>query len=75
MSEAIMSTAAKKLLDKYPAVITTKHLKEIFGGNIQVIRRLARAGKLPFRNISISGRVKKFYLAEVVAHLENGGGI
>ncbi len=43
---------ADLLMSKYPAVITQAHLADIFGQHVQTIRRLARAGRLPFLDVS-----------------------
>ncbi|SHN72336.1 helix-turn-helix domain-containing protein [Desulfovibrio litoralis] len=65
------SLTATLLIQQYPALISQNQLAKIFGQHVQTIRRLARAGLLPFQNVSISGLEKKYKLEDVIRYLEN----
>lgn len=66
-----MSLTSELLIQQYPAVISQNQVAEIFGQHVQTVRRLARAGRLPFVNVSISGTEKKYRLADIIDYLEN----
>ena len=65
------SITSTLLIQQYPPVISQAQLAAIFGQHVQTIRRLARAGRLPFSNVSISGLEKKYKLEDVINYLEN----
>ena len=65
------SLTATLLIQQYPALISQDQVAQIFGQHVQTIRRLARAGLLPFQNVSISGLEKKYKLEDIIKYLEN----
>ena len=64
-------TMAELLTASYPPIVSQTQLAQIFGQHVQTVRRLARAGRLPFQNISISDAEKRYRLTDVIAYLEN----
>lgn len=67
-----MSSLTTQLLtQQYPPIISQTQLADIFGQHVQTIRRLARADRLPFVNVSISKNEKRYRLADVIEYLEN----
>lgn len=64
-------STANLLINCYPVLLTQAHLASIFGQHIQTIRRLARSGKLPFVNVSLTPSKKRYRLADVISYLEN----
>ena len=62
---------ASLLVSNYPALITQAHLAAIFGQHTQTIRKLARTGKLPFPDVSLTSSEKRYRLADVISYLEN----
>lgn len=65
------SITSDLLIQQYPPVLSAAQVAEIYGQHVQTVRRLARAGRLPFHNVSISGTEKRYRLADVIAHLDN----
>ena len=64
-------TTADLLIAKYPPIISQTQIAEIWNQHVQTVRRLARAGRLPFQNVSISGSEKRYRLIDVINYLEN----
>lgn len=62
---------AELLTAQYPPIISQTQIAQIFGQHVQTVRRLARAGQLPFQNISISAAEKRYRLTDVILYLEN----
>ena len=65
------SLTSELLVNKYPALISQTEIAEIFGQHVQTVRRLARAGLLPFPNVSIARQEKKYKLEDVINYLEH----
>lgn len=63
-------TMAELLTATYPPIISQTQVAAIFGQHVQTIRRLARRGRLPFQDISISEHEKRYRLTDVLAYLE-----
>ncbi len=64
-------TTADLLTATYPPIISQRQIAAIFGQHVQTVRRLARAGRLPFPNVSISDAEKRYRLSDIIAYLEN----
>lgn len=65
------STTAQLLTQQYPPIVSASHIAEIFDQHIQTIRRLARAGRLPFANVSLTPSDYRYRLGDVIEYLEN----
>lgn len=63
-------TMSELLTASYPPVITQTQIAAIFGQHVQTVRKLARDGRLPFPNVSISGVEKRYRLTDIIAYLE-----
>jgi predicted DNA-binding transcriptional regulator AlpA len=55
-----------KILAKYPPTIGTQECAKIVGAHQKTIQELNRAGKLPFRNVSITRHSVQFLTIDVI---------
>ena len=64
-------TTSDILIAKYRPLLSERELAEIFGKHVQTLRKMRRAGRLPFANVSLTDAEYQYRLADVLAYLEN----
>lgn len=64
-----MTAFAEILIAKFPPVLTQTELADVLRLHVQTVRRLDRAGKFPFPNVSPTSE-KRYRLTDVIAYLE-----